>query len=138
MTTNAFYSGMEFRIGDGQPTEAFTVLEEVTDLSGFGETSELIEVTHFGSGGSKEYIAGLADGKEITATCNHVIDAVQQGNVKANKGQTGNVQIHYDDGTNQETYDFAVVYLGWETTPSQSDKNAINFTFKISGGITES
>jgi len=138
MATNAFYSGMTFKIGDGAGSEVFTALEEVTELSGFGETSELIEVTHFGSGGSKEYIAGLADGKEITVTCNHVMDATQQGFVKGNKGETGNIQIEFTDGTNTETYDFAAVYLGWETNPSNSDKNTITFTFKISGGITES
>ncbi len=138
MATNAFYAGMIYSIGDGADPEVFATLEEVTDLSGFGETSELIEVTHFGSGGSKEYIAGLADGKEITITCNHVMDAVQQVFVKGNKGETGNIRIAYTDGTNTETYDFAAVYLGWETNPSQSDKNSITFTFKISGGITES
>lgn len=138
MATSAFYAGMTFKIGDGGGPEVFNALEEVTDLSGFGETSELIEVTHFASGGSKEYIAGLADGKEITVTCNHVMDATQQVFVKGNKGNTGNIQIEYTDGVDTETYDFAAVYLGWETQPSQSDKNAITFTFKISGGITES
>lgn len=138
MSTDAFFAGMTFKIGDGAATEVFSALEEVTDMSGFGETSELIEVTHFGSGGSKEYIAGLADGKEITVTCNHILDAVQQGFVKGNKGNTGNIEIEYDDGVNTETYGFAAVYLGWETQPSQSDKNSIVFTFKISGGITES
>lgn len=136
MSTDAFFAGMTFKVGNGAATEIFTALEELTDLSGFGEMLELIEVTHFGSGGSKEYIAGLADGKEITATCNHILDAVQQLYLRTNKGSKVNIQIVYDDGVNTETYDFAVVILGWETQPSQSDKNAIVFTFKISGGIT--
>jgi hypothetical protein len=138
MATNAFYSGVVFSLGDGGGPEVFTPLEEVTEISGLGENTELIEVTHFGSGGSKEYIAGLADGKEFTVSCNHIIDAAQQVFAKGNKGNAGNVRVAYDDGSATETYDFEVVYMGWELAPSNSDKNAITLTFKISGGITES
>tara|TARA_R110001599_G_scaffold100770_5_gene258100 strand:- start:2666 stop:3082 length:417 start_codon:yes stop_codon:yes gene_type:complete len=138
MSTDAFFAGMTLKIGDGAGSEAFTALEEVTELSGFGEILELIEVTHFGSGGSKEYIAGLADGKEITATCNYVLDAAQQVFVRTNKGITGNLQVEFTNGTDTETYDFAAVYMGWEISPSNSDKNTVTFTFKISGGLTVS
>lgn len=138
MTTNAFYSGVTFKIGDGGDPETFTALEEITDISGLGEDTELLEVTHFGSGGSKEYIAGLADGKEFTVTCNHVIGATQQAYVKNNKGSTGNIQVEMTDGTGTETYDFAAVFMGWENAPSTTDKNSRSYTFKISGGITQS
>jgi hypothetical protein len=139
MATAAYFSGVTLSLGDGAtPTEGFDALEEVTEISGLGETTELIEVTHFASGGSKEYIAGLADGKEFSVTCNHVIDAAGQVFAKSNKGETGNIQIECDNGTATETYDFAAVYMGWELAPSNSDKNAITFTFKISGGITVS
>ena len=107
-------------------------------MDGFGEILELIEATSFESGGSKEYIAGLADGKEITVTCNKVQGATQQDYVRGNKGITGNIQIDLTDGTTTETYDFAAVYMGWDLDPNVSDKNSISFTFKISGGITES
>lgn len=138
MATDAFYGGVDFKIGDGAGSEVFTTLEEVTEISGLGEVLELIEVTHFGSGGSKEYIAGQADGKEVSVTCNHVLGATQQGYVKTNKGATGNIEVDITDGTTTETYSFAAVYMGWELNPNNSDKNAISFTFKISGGITES
>lgn len=138
MATDAFFSGMTFSLGDGGGPEVFTGLEEVADFSGFGELLELIEVTHFGSGGSKEYIAGNADGKEFTVVCNYVLDAPQQDFAKSNKGNVGNARLHFTDGTNTETFDFSVVYMGWELGPSNSDKNTISFTFKISGGITES
>lgn len=138
MATNAFYGGLTFKLGDGAGSEVFTALEEVTEVSGLGEMLELIETTHFGSGGSKEYIAGLADGKEISVTCNHVAGATQQGFAKTNKGETGNIQVDITDGSTTETYDFAAVYMGWEITPNVSDKNSIAFTFKITGGITES
>jgi hypothetical protein len=136
--TDAFYGGLTFKVGDGEASETFTTLEEVADVDGFGEILELIEATHFGSGGSKEYIAGLADGKEITVTCNKVQLAPQQQYVRANRGITGNLQIDLSDGTTVETYDFAAVYMGWDLDPNNADKNNIAFTFKISGGITES
>lgn len=136
--SDAFFSGMTFSLGDGGGPEVFTALEEISDFSGFGEMLELIDVTHFGSGGSKEYIAGLGDGKEFTVACNYVLDAPQQVFAKGNKGNKGNVRLHFSDGTNTETFDFQVVYLGWELAPSNSDKNTISFTFKISGGIAES
>lgn len=136
MATSAFYSGVQFLLGDGAtPTEAFTALEEVTEISGLGETTELIEVTHFGSNGSKEYIAGLADGKEFTVTCNYVVDAVQQLFARGNKGNTGNIRIIFTRGAATETYNFSAVYMGWEAAPSNSDKNQRTFTFKISGNI---
>ena len=137
MATNAFYSGVQFLLGDGAtPTEVFTALEEVTEISGLGETTELIEVTHFASNGSKEYIAGLADGKEFTVTCNYVADAVQQLFARGNKGESGNVRVIFTNGAAVETYNFACVYMGWEAAPSNSDKNTRSFTFKISGNIT--
>lgn len=139
MATSAYFSGVTLSLGNGAtPTEVFTALEEVTEISGLGETTELIEVTHFASNGSKEYIAGLADGKEFSVTCNHVIDATQQVAAKTRKGDTGNIRIVCNNGTATETYNFAAVYMGWELAPSNSDKNAISFTFKISGGITVS
>ena len=136
--TDAFYGGVDYKIGDGGDPEVFATLEEVTDISGLGEILELIEATHFGSGGSKEYIAGQADGKEVTVTCNHILGATQQSYVKSNKGITGNTQVDITDGTTTETYDFATVFMGWELNPNNSDKNSITYTFKISGGITES
>lgn len=138
MPTNAYYGGLEFQISDNGSPETFAALEEISDVPGIGESLELIEATHFGSGGSKEYIAGLADGQEFTVTCNHVIDATQQLYVKNNRGITGNIRAIFNDGNNSETYDFAAVFMGWELAPSVSDKNSISFTFKISGGITQS
>ena len=139
MATNTYKSGWTFKYGDGASPEVFTALEEVTGISGLGEVAELIEVTHFASGGSKEYISGNLDGSEFTVECNQVNTASsQQESVRGDKGSTNNIQIDANDGTTTVTLDFAAVVLGYEFAPSPDDVNKVTFTFKISGAITYS
>lgn len=135
--TAAFYGGVQF---DVEIATVMTSVEEVMEVSGFGETLELIEATSFDSNGSKEYIGGLADGKEFTVNANYLTGAkgTAQEFVRSNKGSTVACQITFDDGVDAaETYSCNVVLLGWEITPSINDKHAINFTMKITGGITK-
>lgn len=136
MTTNAFSSGITVSLGDAASPEVFTAIEEAFDISGLGETKELVEATHFASGGSKEYIAGLADGDEFTISCNKVQGATQQAAMRTAAGATRNFQVAVTDGTTAETYAFAGVILGWGLGPAIGDRNTIEFTVKISGGIT--
>lgn len=138
MATDALIGGVSLLFGNGADPEVFAALEEVTELSSLGAAEELVKVTHFASNGSKEYIAGLSDGKEFTVTCNQVIGAAQQTLAKTNSGKTGNVRVLITNGTTTETYNFAAVNMGWELAPSVSDKNSVTFTFKITGAITQS
>ena len=140
MATNTYKSGWTFKYGDGASPEVFTALEEVTAISGLGEVTELIEVTHFASGGSKEYIAGNADGSEFTVECNQVNTASsEQETIRGDKGSTSNIQIEATDGTTAVTLDFAAVVMGYEFSPNVGDDaNKVTFTFKISGAITYS
>jgi predicted secreted protein len=64
--------GTLLKIGDGAtPTEAFTTIAEVRDISGPGFTLDTEEVTnHSTTGGYKEYIATLKDGGEVTFDLN--------------------------------------------------------------------
>lgn len=138
--TAAFTRGFSFKVGDGASSEAFTNLEEVKNISGFGKTNPLLDATSFDSTG-REYIAGLADGSEFTLNCLQVLTpSSQQGVVisKVDAGSTFNAQLEQNDGTNTKTYSFAVVGIGYEVVPSFEDVNAINFTLKISGAITVS
>ena len=139
MATNTYKSGWTFKYTNADSPETFTALEEATAISGLGEVSELIEVTHFASGGSKEYIAGNLDGSEFTVECNQVNTASsKQEDVRGDKGTTVNVEVEATDGTTAVTLNFAVVVLGYEFNPSPDDVNKVVFTFKISGAITYS
>jgi hypothetical protein len=105
-------------------------------MSGFGEVAELVEVTNFDSGTSREYISGLLDGTEFTAEFNHVDGATHQEAIKAAKGTTIVMQYARTDSSPETVANFSAVVLGWEETPSVSEQNRITFTFKITGAIT--
>jgi len=137
-----YIGGLTFKRGDGGGSEVFTAVNGLFSLSGFGKTNPLVDVTDFDSA-AREYIAGLADGSEITAEFNNDIDTATNtqlvnliGDVddKTNR----NIQIVDTDGTNTDTYDFAVVPLSWVINPNFEDKNTITFTLKITGSITKS
>ena len=134
MATNTFKAGYTVKYGSTP-----VAIEEVTGVSGLGAVAELVEATHFGSGGSREYISGLLDGTEFTVECNQVLTASSvQETVRGDSGTTDDIQIEITDGTNTLTLDFSVVNLGYEYQPSVDDVNKVVFTFKISGAITES
>jgi len=135
-----FINGVTLKRGDGTtPTEVFTPIEGLKGLSGFGKVNPLVDVTDFDSAG-REYIAGLADGQEITMEFNHDQTASTElsgllGDVDA--GTNRNLQIVMDDGTVTWTYEFAVVPLSWVVNPSYEDANSVTVTAKISGAITK-
>lgn len=135
MSSDAFVAGVTFKIGDGGGPENFTALEEVTDIPEFGSVHDLVAVTHFGSGGHKEYTAGLMEGDELTITCNKVLGATQQDYVTSQKGNKGNIQVDITDGTTTETYQFEVLYLGSKPGPSLEDKNTVMFRMKINSEV---
>jgi hypothetical protein len=140
MPTNAFTSGITASVdSSGTPLTYDDTLEECFDISGLGQTNDLIEVTHFASAGAKEYIGGLADGSEVSFQCNKVNTASSTQDLviaMVENKETRSWQVTLTDGTNSETYTFACAMLSWEIAPSLDDKNTITFTGKISGNIT--
>jgi hypothetical protein len=137
--SNAFLNGVTIKRGDGAGTEVFTLFPEVTSMSGLGKTNPLIEVTNFDSTG-KEYIAGLADGTEVTLEANYLpADTQQQGLIAdVDAGLNRNFEIAITDGTTPKTYAVTFTCLSWVINPSYDDKNTISFTLKISGAIVVS
>lgn len=138
--TDAILSNIlvEFQLATSPIT--WETLEEVTSLGGVGETAPLVRATHFQST-SEEYIAGLADGEEFTIECNRVHTAANiQDNVVGYKGLTKTVRVTDKDTSVSPVttvlYTMSVVVLGWTVTPQLGDVSKINFTCKISGGIT--
>lgn len=136
--TQANISQFALQLGQADSPETFQTIEEVLSLSGFGKTNELIEVTNFDSGLTKEYIAGLADGAEITAECNYYQAATnQQALITAvDAGSTRNFQLQNQVPSPAEVFSFAAVCLSWTIEPSPTEQNRITFTLKITGDIT--
>jgi len=141
MATNAFVSGYTVKRGDTASPEAYTDVPEVIEISGFGQSNELVDATHFGSDGVREYINGLSDGAEFSLTCHRLPDNAVQSNMINDVGNRSrvNYQIVEADGRgNSETFQFLAVAMGWNVGPQVDDRNTIVFNFKISGDITKS
>lgn len=64
--------GTLLQIGDGgTPTEAFTTIAEVTNISGPGLSMDTIDITYHGATGAwRQFIAGLKDAGEVTFSIN--------------------------------------------------------------------
>lgn len=140
---DAFVGRVKMYRGDGGSPEAFSVVCAVTAMSGIGQTNEQQESTTFCSGGFKEYIAGLADGSEVTWDLNlgtkstswpvirSMIDDVKNKLVRS-------FEVRCDgdgDGIDEVTFMFDATCLSWTLSPNASAKNTISFGCKISGDI---
>jgi len=124
-------------IGKWKLTHEAAEVEEVLSVGGMGKSNNLVDVTNFDSpGGSMEYIAGLADGTEISVECNYVPAATAQIALRADvdAGATAAFVMTYDGSV---TFTFNAVCMGYVITPSTSEQNKCSYTLKISGDITE-
>ncbi|RLA58683.1 MAG: hypothetical protein DRQ89_15085 [Epsilonproteobacteria bacterium] len=135
--SDAFLNGVTISRGDGGGTEIFNQMLEIISLSGLGKVNPLVEVTSFDST-VREYIAGLADGTEVTMEANYLpADTEQQGLIAdVDAGLNRNFEILITDGVTPLTYSVTFTCLGWVINPSYDDRNTITFTLKISGAIT--
>lgn len=134
--SDAFLNGVTISRGDGGGTEIFNAMKEVISMSGLGLLNPLVEVTSFDST-VREYIAGLADGTEVTLEANYLpADTEQQGLITdVDAGDNRNFEILITDGVTPLTYSVTFACLGWVINPSYDDRNTITFTLKISGAI---
>ena len=64
---SAYAQGTQLQVGDGAGPEVFTTVAEVLDITGPGIEREEIDTTsHDVSDGFRTFIAGLADGGEVS------------------------------------------------------------------------
>jgi hypothetical protein len=140
-SANAYIDLWTFKRGDGGGPEVFTEVKGVVDVSGFGITNEQEDVTNFSSGAVREYIAGLADGSDVTFTVlRDPADAQQEGmRADVNSKVNRNFQFVEDDGAGTTiTYTVQMVMIGWTQGPSFEGRNTIDIAVKISGTPVES
>ncbi|MEZ0155258.1 MAG: hypothetical protein AB9Q22_10215 [Candidatus Reddybacter sp.] len=140
-SANAYIDLWTFKRGDGGGTEVFSEVKGVVDVGGFGITNDTIDVTNFSSGGVREYIAGLADGSDITMTLiRDPAEAEQEGmRADVNNKVNRNFQFVEDDGAGTSiTYTVNMAMVGWVQGPAYEDKSTIDISMKISGTPVES
>jgi hypothetical protein len=144
VSRDAFVGNVFLWRGDGGSPQGFTIVCEAFGISGIGETNDQIESTDFCSGGNKEYIAGLADGSEITLELNFIAKNIAArdiqsqfiADVKNKVVRDFELRVdHDDDGVTDLTFHFAATALSWTLNPSPTAKNSISFGLKISGGV---
>lgn len=131
------YLNLAFQAYTGSPI-TYRTLEEVTDVSGLGVDSPLIDVTNFDSTpGTKEFVAGPAEGKEVTVTCNLTWQTYQLLliNYVDNKRSTS-FKMTWTGVSPNRTKTFTAACAGYSFGPSLTAANSITFTLKISGAIT--
>ena len=136
--SSGFTGGLTFQMSNGASPEVYSTIQETKSLSGLGKTNPLIDVTSFDSS-AREYIAGLADGSEISVECvrTHASPNQQDALIAIiDSKTTRNFKLTLTNGTTPVVYTFAGVPLSWAITPSFDDATMIAFTLKISGAIT--
>lgn len=144
MPNNAFVGNMFLYRGDGGSPQTFSRVCQAFGISGVGQANEQQESTTFCSGGVKEYIAGLADGSEVTFELNYetvqpeaqvILDMIQD--VKQKRRRDFEIRVDGDnDGADDDArFSFNLTCLSWTLNPNVSAKNTITFTGKINGDI---
>lgn len=139
-TKTPFVGGIFLAIGDGGSPETFERYCEVDTISGVGTSNALIDVTTFCSGGTKEYIPGLSDGKQVTFGANYVMgEPLQEGLIDDVENKVKrNVEIQVDGSSPFRVFKMTLAMLDWELDPQVAKQNVIKFVGKISGKIVRS
>lgn len=136
--TQANISRWQFYLGSAASPQVLSKLEEVRTISNIGKTNTLVEATNFDSpAGTREYIAGLADGDEISVECNYIPGAANQtiAMTAVDSGASRLFRVAYTGSSPEKRFTGQVVCLGYSISPSPTEVNSISFTFKISGDI---
>jgi Lambda phage tail tube protein, TTP len=137
--TSATISYFKWYIGTTASPQVLTAIEEVYSVSNVGHTNQLVDVTNFDSpAGTKEYIAGLAEGDEVTVECNYVPGATMQTVAMASvdSGLTKKFKLTYTNSSPNRSWSGTAVCMGYSVAPSPTERNSIRFTFKITGAVT--
>lgn len=136
-----FTGGISLKI-DVDGAGDFQTILGLTTPPTIGKSNPLVDVTDFDSS-AKEYIGGLSDGQEFTATFHY--DAASSTNTNLALLQTKvdtkanvDMQVVVTDGTNTDTYEFNVVPISWVLGGGPEEVATLEFSLKVSGAITKS
>lgn len=130
--------GTQFLRSDMDPVApVFTVLANVTDISGPSREREEIEVTaHDSPDKYREYVKGLKDGGEVSLTLNYDPEAATHQTLDDDfeEDDLRDYQILILPGTPEEhTWDFSALITSLEDEFPHDDKMERSVTLKISG-----
>lgn len=140
MTTKAISSqGVKLKRGDGAASnEVFTTIGEVLSFTGPTESAKQIDVTSLDSS-SREYIAGLRDGGEVSFDFNLVCSDLMQRGIKSDLANrvTRNWTLELtDDQTSPTKIAFAAIVTSFSIKGTVDDRIVGSCSLKISGDAT--
>ena len=141
MTDGMAAFGTLIKIGDGEASETFTTIAEVTNIGGPGLKLDTEEVTHHGStGGYKEHVATLLEAGEISLDLNFIpTNATQSqtsGLIADMVARTlRNFQLVFPD-SGSTTWTFAAYVTSFQPAAPVGGKLAASVTLKPSGQPT--
>lgn len=143
MSTGAISAfGTLLKIGDGgSPSETFTTIAEVTDLSGPALELKTIEATsHSSTDGWEEFIGGLLSGGEVTFDVNFIptnpTHSYSAGLLRDMVNRTvRNFKLVFPN-LSATTWTFAALVTGFEPKEPTDDKLSASVTLQITGKPT--
>jgi hypothetical protein len=135
--------GVKLSRGDGASPEVFTEVAEIIDLTTPSMTKDQVEATHTNSpDGFREYIPGLKDGGEFTASMNYVPGNATQGNASGgllndfiNDTASRNWRITFP-GSPAMTWTFKGTPISYMINTPLDDRATIDVSFKVGGAPT--
>lgn len=137
MATKAISAhGTKLQRGDGAtPTELFTDIAEVTNISGPGMSVDAVETTSHSSGGSREFIGGLLDGGEVSIDINYVPADHATLTTDFLSKDVRNYKIQFPS-TPATTWSFKALMTNFEPSAPVDGQLTASVTLKVTGTPT--
>jgi len=128
--------GTQLQRGDGAtPTETFTAIANVTDITPPGIERETYDVTaHDSPDAYREFIGGLKDGGEVEIEINY--DPREHDDLVADFADTEPRNYKIVWPSTLGNWAFAAILTNFEPEAPHDDKLAASLTFKVSGKPT--
>ena len=137
MSSNAISSqGATLKIGNGASVEVFTAIPELRNIDGPNLTSDRIDVTHLGSVGFRDFIAGLKEAGVITGEANWTQAGFATLLALYASAVVKNLQIVYADSP-AVTYQGQGYVSALSKTAQANDAVKFNLTVQLTGDWTE-
>lgn len=129
-------AGTQLQRGDGAGTEVFTLVSNITSISGPGISKSVVDVTNMDST-ARESIGALADTGEVSFSFNWDPSNAQQVLVRSDAEGTsaGNWKIVWSDA-DSTTASFSGEVMSFTVNTTADGATTADATIKLTGSIT--
>lgn len=120
--------------GDGESTESFAAIANVTSISPASLSRDTYDVTaHDSTDGWREFIGGLKDGGEVSIDVNYNPGTHDTLITDLDDVDPRNYKIAFPDGAE---WSFPAIMTGFEPDAPHDGKLTASLTFKVAGKPT--